>query len=176
MGDRMRLTDAVSGLFVDKQSIARRISSQEITIVSRHLILIPLIRHQLPKSRQQIIFHHAQLDNARRKIKRKHWKISQQNSHFANICLKKTNKDAENIAEENKNTHICDDYTENENVDLYLPKSIFNNEKKIIHLNDRSFGGLFGLLRTGASASWRKAGAHASAGRHQRTAGGGNRP
>lgn len=49
MGDRMRLTDAVSGLFVDKQDIARRISSQEITIVSRHLIIIQLMRHQLPK-------------------------------------------------------------------------------------------------------------------------------
>ena len=36
MGDRMILIDAVSGLFVDKQDIARRISSQEITIVSRH--------------------------------------------------------------------------------------------------------------------------------------------
>ena len=49
MGDRMRLIDAVSGLFVDKQSIARRISSQEITIVSLYLILIPLMRHQLQK-------------------------------------------------------------------------------------------------------------------------------
>ena len=49
MGDRMRLTDAVSGLFVDKQDIARRISSQEITIVSRHLIIIQLMRYQLPK-------------------------------------------------------------------------------------------------------------------------------
>lgn len=49
MGDRMILIDAVSGLFVDKQDIARRISSQEITIVIRHLILIQLMRHQLPK-------------------------------------------------------------------------------------------------------------------------------
>lgn len=49
MGDMMRLIDAVSGLFVDKQSIARRISSQEITIVILHLILIQLMRHQLPK-------------------------------------------------------------------------------------------------------------------------------
>lgn len=49
MGDRMRLTDAVSGLFVDKQDIARRISSQEITIVSRHLIIIQLMRHKLPE-------------------------------------------------------------------------------------------------------------------------------
>ncbi|WP_454890883.1 hypothetical protein [Alloprevotella tannerae] len=46
MGDKMRLTDAVSGLFVDKQSIARRISSQEITIVSRHLIIIQLMHDQ----------------------------------------------------------------------------------------------------------------------------------
>ena len=49
MGDRMRLTDAVSGLFVDKQDIARRISSQEITIVSRHLIIIQLMHNQSPK-------------------------------------------------------------------------------------------------------------------------------
>lgn len=46
MGDRMRLTAAVSGLFVDKQSIARRISSQEITIVSSHLIIIRLMNNQ----------------------------------------------------------------------------------------------------------------------------------
>ena len=49
MGDRMRLTDAVSGLFVDKQDIARCITSQEITIVSHYIILIPLMHHQLPK-------------------------------------------------------------------------------------------------------------------------------
>ena len=49
MGDRMRLIDAVSGLFVDKQDIARRISSQEITIVIRHLIIIQLMHNKSPK-------------------------------------------------------------------------------------------------------------------------------
>lgn len=49
MRDRMRLTAAVSGLFVDKQDIAKYITSQEITIVSLYLILIPLMRHQSQK-------------------------------------------------------------------------------------------------------------------------------
>ena len=49
MRDRMRVTAAVSGLFVDKQDIAKCITSQEITIVSLYLILIPLMRHQLQK-------------------------------------------------------------------------------------------------------------------------------
>ena len=49
MGDGMILIDAVSGLFVDKQDIAKCITSQEITIVSLYLILIPLMRHQLQK-------------------------------------------------------------------------------------------------------------------------------
>lgn|GEM_PF-5264745 len=55
MGDRMKLTDAVSGLFVDKQDIAKCITSQEITIVSIYLILIPLMYRQLQK--KQTIAH-----------------------------------------------------------------------------------------------------------------------